>query len=126
MVALTTWAQSSSLPTKMMQLARFDLDSTPKGLTYREFINWQDFSGRKSTGATPKMSIGQAVGDAMAEVAPRKSPGLGRHGIALLKSVPLFSQLSHRDLRHLAAQALGLAEIVEANRHGRLLRIQEA
>ena len=56
-------------------------------------------------GATPRMTIGRAVGGAMAEVAPRKRPGLGRGGVALLKSVPLFSQLSHRDLRRLASHA---------------------
>jgi CRP/FNR family transcriptional regulator, cyclic AMP receptor protein len=53
----------------------------------------------------PKMTIGRAVGEAMAEVAPRPTPGLGRGGIALLKSVPLFSQLSQRDLRRLASHA---------------------
>jgi CRP-like cAMP-binding protein len=49
------------------------------------------------------MTLGRAVGDAMAEVGPRRSAGLGRGGIALLKTVPLFSQLSHRDLRRLAS-----------------------
>jgi CRP-like cAMP-binding protein len=52
-----------------------------------------------------RMTIGRAVGDAMAEMTPPKQPGLGRGGIALLKGVPLFSQLSHRDLRRLASHA---------------------
>jgi len=51
------------------------------------------------------MTIGTAVGSAMAEVAPRKGSGLGRGGVALLKAVPLFSALSHRDLRRLASNA---------------------
>ena len=55
--------------------------------------------------STPKMTIGRAVGDAMLEVAPRRGPHLGRAGMALLKSVPLFSQLSRRDLHRLAAHA---------------------
>jgi CRP-like cAMP-binding protein len=53
----------------------------------------------------PKMTIGRAVGDAMLEVTPRRGPHLGRDGMALLKAVPLFSQLSRRDLRRLAAHA---------------------
>jgi CRP/FNR family cyclic AMP-dependent transcriptional regulator len=55
--------------------------------------------------STPKMSIGRAVGAAMAEVNPPKRSGLGHGGIALLRAVPLFSQLSHRDLRRLASHA---------------------
>jgi CRP/FNR family transcriptional regulator, cyclic AMP receptor protein len=53
----------------------------------------------------PKMTIGRAVGDAMMEVTPRRTPHLSRDGMALLKAVPLFSQLSRRDLRRLAANA---------------------
>ncbi len=53
----------------------------------------------------PKMTLGRAVSGAMSEVAPTKKRGLGRGGVALLKGVPLFSQLSHRDLRHLATRA---------------------
>jgi CRP/FNR family cyclic AMP-dependent transcriptional regulator len=52
-----------------------------------------------------RMNIGQAVGSAMAEVSPNRQRGLGRGGVALLKGVPLFAGMSHRDLRKLAAQA---------------------
>jgi CRP/FNR family cyclic AMP-dependent transcriptional regulator len=55
-------------------------------------------------GSTGKMTIGHAVGAAMAEVKPR-SRGLGRGGVALLESVPLFAGLSRRDLRKLARLA---------------------
>jgi CRP-like cAMP-binding protein len=51
------------------------------------------------------MTIGAAVGEALAEVGPRKATGLGRRGVALLRGVPLFAGLSHGDLRRLAGQA---------------------
>jgi len=52
-----------------------------------------------------RLNIGRAVGAAMSEVTPSKQRGMGRRGIALLKAVPLFAGMSHRDLRKLAAQA---------------------
>jgi CRP-like cAMP-binding protein len=52
-----------------------------------------------------RLNIGRAVGAAMAEVTPSKQRGMGRGGIALLKGVPLFAGMSHRDLRKLTAQA---------------------
>jgi CRP-like cAMP-binding protein len=51
------------------------------------------------------MTLGRAVGAAMTEVSPGRRRGLGRGGVALLKGVPLFAGMSHRDLRKLAAQA---------------------
>jgi CRP-like cAMP-binding protein len=54
---------------------------------------------------TPKITLGGMVGDAISENAPRHAAGLGRGGVALLREVPLFSQLSHRHLRSLAAHA---------------------
>jgi CRP/FNR family cyclic AMP-dependent transcriptional regulator len=54
---------------------------------------------------TSKVTLGSMVSDAISETAPRRSVGLGRGGIALLRQVPLFSQLSHRHLRHLADHA---------------------
>jgi CRP/FNR family cyclic AMP-dependent transcriptional regulator len=53
----------------------------------------------------PKVTIGTMVSDAISETAPRRPSGLGRRGIALLREVPLFTQLSHRHLRHLASHA---------------------
>jgi CRP/FNR family cyclic AMP-dependent transcriptional regulator len=55
--------------------------------------------------STPNVTLGRMVSDAMSETAPRRARGLGRGGVALLHGVPLFSQLSHRHLRHLAASA---------------------
>jgi CRP/FNR family cyclic AMP-dependent transcriptional regulator len=52
-----------------------------------------------------KVTLGSMVSDAISENAPRRGSGLGRGGVALLREVPLFSQLSHRHLRHLAAHA---------------------
>ena len=54
---------------------------------------------------TPKVTLGSMVSDAISENAPRRASGLGRGGVALLREVPLFSQLSHRQLRHLASHA---------------------
>jgi CRP/FNR family transcriptional regulator, cyclic AMP receptor protein len=52
-----------------------------------------------------KVTLGSMVSDAISETTPRRSAGLGRGGVALLREVPLFSQLSHRHLRHLAAHS---------------------
>jgi CRP-like cAMP-binding protein len=52
-----------------------------------------------------KVTLGAMVSDAMSEAAPRRAGGLGKGGVALLRGVPLFSQLSHRHLRQLASRA---------------------
>jgi CRP-like cAMP-binding protein len=52
-----------------------------------------------------KVTLGSMVSDAISENAPRRAGGLPRGGVALLRDVPLFSQLSHRHLRHLASHA---------------------
>jgi CRP/FNR family transcriptional regulator, cyclic AMP receptor protein len=52
-----------------------------------------------------KVTLGSMVSDAISETTPRRAAGLGKGGVALLREVPLFSQLSHRHLRHLAAHA---------------------
>jgi CRP/FNR family cyclic AMP-dependent transcriptional regulator len=52
-----------------------------------------------------KVTLGTMVSDAIGEASPRRSAGLGRGGVALLREVPLFSQLSYRHLRHLAGHA---------------------
>ena len=49
-----------------------------------------------------KVTLGSMVSDAISETTPRRAAGLGKGGVALLREVPLFSQLSHRHLRHLA------------------------
>jgi CRP/FNR family transcriptional regulator, cyclic AMP receptor protein len=52
-----------------------------------------------------RVTLGSMVSDAISENAPHRAAGLGRGGIALLRGVPLFSQLSHRHLRQLASRA---------------------
>jgi CRP/FNR family transcriptional regulator, cyclic AMP receptor protein len=52
-----------------------------------------------------KVTLGSLVSDAISENAPSRAGGLGRGGVALLRVVPLFSQLSHRHLRQLASRA---------------------
>jgi CRP/FNR family transcriptional regulator, cyclic AMP receptor protein len=52
-----------------------------------------------------RVTLGSMVGDAISENAPRRSRGMGRGGVALLRGVPLFAGLSTRHLRHLASHA---------------------
>ena len=52
-----------------------------------------------------RVTLGSMVSDAISENTPRNAGGLGRGGVALLRGVPLFSQLSHRHLRQLASRA---------------------
>ena len=57
------------------------------------------------TASSEKVTLGRMVSDAMSEGTGLRPARLGRGGGALLKGVPLFANLSKRDLRRLAGRA---------------------